>query len=86
MPFGKVVSANITSDLETVIGKWDAGFFHKPYAENGRPKLPGPEASTLMPWLDFSQKMPDDLDAIYTYLRAAAPVRNAVETDPKAFP
>lgn len=28
-PFGKVMSANITPDLETGIGKWDAEFFRK---------------------------------------------------------
>jgi hypothetical protein len=87
-PFGNVVSANITPDLETGIGKWSEEFFRKKffdyqqYAENGCPKLPGPEAFTLMPWLDFSRKTDDDLGAIYTYLRTVAPVRNAVETHP----
>jgi mono/diheme cytochrome c family protein len=90
-PMGHVVSANITPDIETGIGKWSEEFFakkfydYKPYAENGCPKLPGPEAFTLMPWLDFSLKTPDDLGAIYTYLRTIAPVRNVVETHP-GFP
>jgi mono/diheme cytochrome c family protein len=90
-PFGHVVSANITPDLETGIGKWSEEFFdkkfydYKPYAENGCPKLPGPEAFTLMPWLDFSRKTADDLGAIYTYLRSVAAVHNAVETHP-GFP
>jgi mono/diheme cytochrome c family protein len=90
-PFGHVLSANITTDMDTGIGKWNEEFFqkkffdYKPYVENGSPKLSGPEAFTLMPWLDFAQKTPDDLGAIYTYLRSVAPVRNAVETHP-GFP
>ncbi len=86
--FGTAVSANITPDPETGTGKWSAEFFakkfydYKPYAENGCPKLPGPEAFTLMPWLDFSRITPDDLTAIYTHLRSVAPVHNAVETHP----
>ncbi|HEX3747128.1 MAG TPA: c-type cytochrome [Bryobacteraceae bacterium] len=87
-PMGTVVSANITPDRETGIGKWDADFFrkkfydYKTYVENGSPKLSGPDAFTLMPWLGFSQKTPDDLDAIYAYLRTVAPVHNPVETHP----
>jgi hypothetical protein len=38
-----------------------------------------------MPWLGFSQKTREDLDAIYSYLRLITPVRNAVETRP-GFP
>lgn len=85
---GHVVSANITPDLETGIGKWSEEFFtkkfydYKAYVENGCPKLTGPEAFTMMPWLGFSQKTPDDLGAIYAYLRTLTPVRNAVETHP----
>jgi mono/diheme cytochrome c family protein len=88
---GRVVSANITPDLDTGIGKWSEEFFqkkfydYKAYANKGCPKLPGPEAFTLMPWLDFSQKTPDDLGAIYTYLRSIPAVRSAVETHP-GFP
>jgi hypothetical protein len=89
--FGTVVSANITPDLETGTGKWSEEFFlkkfydYKPYVENGCPKSPGPEAFTLMPWLRFSQKTPDDLAAIYAYLRTLPPVHNPIETHP-GFP
>ena len=85
---GTVLSANITPDLETGTGKWSEEFFqkkfydYKTYVENGCPKSPGPEAFTLMPWLGFSQQTPDDLGAIYTYMRSVAPVHNAVETHP----
>jgi mono/diheme cytochrome c family protein len=88
--FGTVVSANITPDLDTGIGKWTEDFFlkkfydYKDYVTNGAPKLSGPEAFTLMPWLALSQLPSEDLSAIYTYLRTLKPLRNAVETHPGA--
>jgi hypothetical protein len=88
---GTVVSANITPDLDTGIGKWSEEFFlkkfqdYKPYAENGSPKLPGPEAFSLMPWLSFSAKSDEEHSAIFAYLKSRKPVRNSVETHP-GFP
>ena len=88
---GKVVSANITPDIETGIGKWSEEFFmkkiydYKEYAASGPPKSPGPQAFTIMPWLKFSQLPPEDLSAIYAYLRTLKPVHNPVETHP-GFP
>jgi mono/diheme cytochrome c family protein len=87
---GTVVSANITPDLETGIGKWSEEFFFKKfydyreYAAGGAPKAAGPEAFTLMPWLAFSQLPPEDLGAIYAFLRTMKPVHNPVETHPGA--
>jgi mono/diheme cytochrome c family protein len=87
---GTVVSANITPDIETGIGKWSEEFFlkkiydYKDYAAGDAPKIAGPEAFTLMPWLAYSQLPPEDLGAIYTYLRSLQPVHNAVETHPGA--
>jgi mono/diheme cytochrome c family protein len=87
---GTVVSANITPDTETGIGKWSEEYFlkkfydYKEYAAGGAPKISGPEAFTLMPWLKLSQLLPEDLGAIYAYLRTVKPVHNAVETHPGA--
>ena len=89
-PFGKVVTPNITPDMDTGLGKWSEEFFlkkfydYKEYAENGPPAA-GPEAFTLMPWLAFSRKAPDELSAIYAYLRTIPAVRNSVDTHP-GFP
>jgi mono/diheme cytochrome c family protein len=86
-PIAVVVSANITPDAETGIGKWseqqfiDKFYQYKEYAEKGSPQV-GSEGFTLMPWLGFSQLSREELGAIYTYLMAQAPVRNAVETHP----
>ncbi len=88
--FGTVLSANITPDMETGIGKWSEDFFrkkfydYKEYAASGPPPLSGPQAFTLMPWLGMSQVPPDDLGAIYAFLRTVKPVHNYVETHPGA--
>src|SRR5688572_7528618 len=87
---GTVVAANITPDIDTGIGKWSEEFFlkkiydYKEYAISGPPKLPGPDAFTVMPWLPLSQLPPEDLGAMYTYLRTLKPVHNPVETHPDA--
>ena len=76
--------------METGIGKWSEEFFFKKiydyrdYGISGPPKLPGPDAFTVMPWLPLSQLPPEDLGAMYTYLRTLKPVHNPVETHPDA--
>jgi mono/diheme cytochrome c family protein len=86
-PGMKVVSANITPDPETGIGRWSEQDFvdkfaqYRDYALSGSPKV-GPEAFTVMPWLMFSQRPEEELRAIYAYLRTQPPVYNAVETHP----
>jgi mono/diheme cytochrome c family protein len=82
-----VVSANITPDLQTGIGRWSEQDFvekfqsYREYAENGSPKV-GPENFTIMPWLDFSQLETNDLRAIYSFLRTRKPVYHAVDSHP----
>jgi mono/diheme cytochrome c family protein len=84
---GTVVSANITPDPETGIGRWSEEYFlkkfydYKEYAAGGAPKT---EAFTVMPWLGFSQLPPEDLGAIYAFLRTKNPVHHSVETHPDA--
>ena len=86
--FGTVVTPNITPDVDTGTGKWSEEFFlqkfydYKEYAENGPPVMAGPESFTLMPWLAFVRKTPDELSAIYAYLRTVPAVHNPVETHP----
>jgi hypothetical protein len=85
---GTVVSANITPDTETGIGKWSEDFFRKKfydyrdYLEHGSPKIADRKSFTLMPWLNLAQLPPEDLSAIYTWLKTVKPVHNAVETHP----
>jgi len=81
------VSANISPDPETGIGRWseqrflDAFYRYKGYLASGSPKA-GPERFTVMPWLGFAQLEPEDLKAIYTHLMRQPPVTNKVETHP----
>jgi mono/diheme cytochrome c family protein len=82
-----VVSANITPDLETGIGRWseqdflDRFYQYKQYVEKGSPQV-GPESFTLMPWLNFAQLPPEDLKAIYAYLRTQPAVCHVVDSHP----
>jgi hypothetical protein len=46
--------------------------------------LAGPQAFTLMPWLAFTGLSPEDLGAIYVYLRTMKPVSHYVERHPGA--
>jgi cytochrome c len=86
-PGAVVVSANITPNLETGIGRWSEQDFlerfyqYKEYAEKGSPQV-GPESFTLMPWLNFAQLKPEDLKAIYAFLRTQQPIYHVVDSHP----
>jgi hypothetical protein len=82
-----VVTPNITPDAETGIGAWteqiflDRFYLYKDYVE-GAPPLVTSETFTLMPWLSFSQMAPEDLKAIYAFLKTLPPIRNQVSVHP----
>jgi hypothetical protein len=82
-----VVSANITPDLQSGIGRWSEKDFvdrfedYREYAEKGSPAS-GPDNFTVMPWLLFSRLPADDLRAIYAFLRTQKPVYHAVDSHP----
>ncbi|MBZ5537958.1 MAG: cytochrome c [Acidobacteriia bacterium] len=88
LPFASVVSANITPDPDTGIGKWteqqflDKFYQYRDYVEKGPPRV-GPENFTLMPWLGLSQLPPEDLSAIYAFLKSQPAVYNSVEKRPE---
>ena len=82
-----VVSANISPDTATGIGKWSERDFvdrfhqYREYVEHGSPAV-GPESFTLMPWLNFSQLPAEDLRDIYSFLRTRPAVYKSVDTHP----
>jgi|SRR5579862_289138 len=86
-----VVSANITPDPETGIGRWSEQDFvdrfrqYRDYADHGSPETT-PENFTVMPWLAFSHVTDEDLAAIYTYLLTQRPIRHVVDSHPGADP
>jgi hypothetical protein len=78
-----VTSANITPDLETGIGAWTVEAFVFSFKSYSFPKyVPtsiGREVfNSYMPWTMYSTMQPDDLKAIYTYLRTLKPVKNKI--------
>lgn len=87
-PVGMVVSANITPDPDTGIGKYSEQDFvnkfyqYRKYVEQGPPKV-GPESLTLMPWLFYCQMEESDLKAIFAYLKTQQAVYNSVEKHPE---
>lgn len=83
LPSGEVLSANITPDIETGIGKWTKDQFlsrFKAYADSSyQPtKVGESDFQTVMPWLMYSGMKNSDLEAIYTYLKTVKPVKNKV--------
>lgn len=85
----RVVTANLTPDTETGLGKWTEQQFldkfaeYKDYAANGPPKIDLPH-NTVMPWLQLSATPAEDLKAIFAYLRSVPAIHNAVVTHPDA--
>lgn len=79
-----VVTANITPDQETGIGKMTREEFigrFRSFAELGDVKVE-PERQTTMPWRLYGKMTEEDLGLIYDYLRTVKPVRNKIVTFP----
>jgi mono/diheme cytochrome c family protein len=72
---------NITPDRETGIGDWSDAEIKRTLIEGMRPDhghLPGVMLAAVMPASFYKALLPDDLDAIVTYLRSVKPVRSTV--------
>jgi hypothetical protein len=86
-PTGTVVSANITPDTETGIGKWDFIRFRDrmrsmaQYKDDEFPKV-GPERFTLMPWIAYRNLPDHDLEAIFLYMKSRRAITNVVVPHP----
>lgn len=82
----KVVSANITSDTATGIGKWSEEQFLQKFTHYREEKNynynPGKE-NTIMPLSLLAGMTDDDLKAIYAYMKTVKPISNKVEKYPK---
>jgi mono/diheme cytochrome c family protein len=76
-----VTTSNITSDVETGIGSWTDAEIKRALIEGARPehhRLPGVPLAAIMPANFYKALLPEDLDAIITYLRSVKPVRNEI--------
>ncbi|MDM7914487.1 MAG: diheme cytochrome c-553, partial [Candidatus Eisenbacteria bacterium] len=84
-PWGTSYAVNLTPDDETGIGVWTEDAFLKAFETGlhmgvGRPILPP------MPVQNYRQLPPEDLKAIFAYLKSLPPVRNAVPEPVMAAP
>ena len=83
-PFGVVVGANITPDLETGIGAWSDELFVRALREgkghNGELLYPA------MPYPYYTKLTESDALAIRAYLNTVKPVHNAVVSNKLPFP
>jgi nicotinate dehydrogenase subunit B len=83
-PFGTIYSTNITPDPETGIGAWSYPAFERAMREgihrDGRHLYPA------FPYTHFAKATDADLQALYGYLMAQAPVRAETPKNTLAFP
>lgn len=83
-PFGTVISANLTPDADTGIGRWTREAFRRALAEgrsaDGRPLLPA------CPYPNFSLVEPADADDLFAFLRSLPPRAHRVAAHELAFP
>jgi len=82
--FGIIHSTNITPDAETGIGAWSYPAFERAMREgihrDGRHLYPA------FPYTHFARATDADLQALYAYLMAQAPVRSELPKNQLAFP
>jgi hypothetical protein len=70
-------------------GTWDFARFrdriykHREVAQQGFPKIDA-KLVTVMPWENLSTLPEEDLEAIFTYLKAQRPIQNKVVPHPDA--
>jgi mono/diheme cytochrome c family protein len=83
-PFGTLYSTNITPDLETGIGKWNADQFYE-VMHNGR----SPDTGLIypaMPFASYTKVTRADSDAIFAYLQTIPAVRQQDRPNDLRFP
>lgn len=73
-----VKGSNITPDSDTGIGAWSDADIRRAMTEGVRPN--GVPIAPQMPYAFYKIMTPGDLNAVVAYLKAAAPVRNEVQT------
>lgn len=75
-PFGKVYASNLTPDVQTGLGTWNAQHFWRAL-HHGRSK-DGRLLAPVFPYNHTSLVTRPDVDALFAYFQSLAPVANAV--------
>lgn len=82
-PFGTIYSTNISPDKADGIGNWTRADFHHALRDgigkNGH-------LYPAMPYTSYRNMTPEDVDALYAYLMAQAPMRVANRENSLSFP
>ncbi len=71
-PFGAIVSANLTPDVDTGLGAWTADDFHRALQEGRAPG--GRLIVPACPYPNFTLVTRDDTDAIHAFLQSLPPI------------
>jgi len=83
-PFGTIYASNLTPDLETGIGSWNAAHFwramHHGRSKDGRLLYPA------FPYPSFTLITREDSDALFAYLRSQVPVHQSNRPHQLGFP
>jgi mono/diheme cytochrome c family protein len=83
-PFGALVGPNITPDIATGVGAWSEEDFRRVMHEGvGRD---GARLYPAMPYPAYTKVTPDDVSAIWAYLRTLDPVHNEIQPNQLRFP
>lgn len=83
-PFGTVLSANLTPDKATGIGRYTADTFYRALHEGIDHE--GHHLYPAFPYTNYTRLTREDSDAIYAYLMAQPPVQHDVDRNQLKFP
>jgi mono/diheme cytochrome c family protein len=83
-PFGTILTANITPDDATGIGRWSANDFATAMQQGLRPG--GGHLYPAFPYPYYTKMPRADVDAVYAYLRTLPPVTKMVDRNSLPFP
>jgi nicotinate dehydrogenase subunit B len=83
-PFGKIVTTNLTPDMETGIGRWSFSAFQRAMREGI--SRDGHYLYPAFPYTAFAKTSDEDLTALYAYLMVQPAVRSANPATRLNFP
>ncbi|MDP9899533.1 molybdopterin cofactor-binding domain-containing protein [Variovorax ginsengisoli] len=83
-PFGTLYSTNLTPDAETGLGRWSFSAFQRAMREGI--SRDGHHLYPAFPYTAFAKTSDDDLQALYAYFTAMAPVHAPTPAAELAFP